>query len=197
MFSTALRRAVGGPSVLRRLLSTVESTLDSCVDAQSRVLNDKIRNLAIVAHVDHGKTTLVDKLLQSSIDPTSVPSEQQGEGEHLMDSGDLEKERGITITSKPTRCNYEGCTVNIVDTPGHAEGEGGRGERKERTDFDEMSSFCKNNQGGVGGDPRRYNCGDHMASPAIDKAHHSNMKVGEVLKLKLNDMKKRIIIKDE
>lgn len=81
----------------------------------------QIRNLAIVAHVDHGKTTLVDKLLQASIDPTTVPSEQQGEGERLMDSGDLEKERGITITSKPTRCLFEDHVVNIVDTPGHAD----------------------------------------------------------------------------
>ncbi|GMH71845.1 hypothetical protein TL16_g05762 [Triparma laevis f. inornata] len=103
----------------RRLLSSVTQEIESI--ASRRVLNEKIRNLAIVAHVDHGKTTLVDKLLQASIDPTTVPSEQQGEGERLMDSGDLEKERGITITSKPTRCLFEDHVVNIVDTPGHAD----------------------------------------------------------------------------
>ncbi|GMH63451.1 hypothetical protein TrRE_jg4255 [Triparma retinervis] len=89
------------------------------------ILNDKMRNLGVVAHIDHGKTSLVDKLLQSS---STVPealkaqaSQVQGEGQRLMDSGDLEQERGITITSKPTRCVYKDHIVNIVDTPGHAD----------------------------------------------------------------------------
>eukprot|EP00548_Thalassiothrix_antarctica_P004385 CAMPEP_0194130350 /NCGR_PEP_ID=MMETSP0152-20130528/1406_1 /TAXON_ID=1049557 /ORGANISM="Thalassiothrix antarctica, Strain L6-D1" /LENGTH=655 /DNA_ID=CAMNT_0038824837 /DNA_START=176 /DNA_END=2143 /DNA_ORIENTATION=- len=71
-----------------------------------------VRNVAIVAHVDHGKTTLVDELLKIASD--------QG-GDRLMDSGDLEKERGITITSKVTRIDYEKHIINVVDTPGHAD----------------------------------------------------------------------------
>ena len=73
-----------------------------------------LRNIAIVAHVDHGKTSLVDKLLGECAD--SAPSE-----ERLLDSGDLEKERGITIMSKATRLDWRGKVLNVVDTPGHAD----------------------------------------------------------------------------
>lgn len=73
-----------------------------------------VRNVAIVAHVDHGKTTLVDELLKST-------SSNESGGDRLMDSGDLEKERGITITSKVTRLEYDNNTINVVDTPGHAD----------------------------------------------------------------------------
>ncbi len=76
-----------------------------------------LRNIAIIAHVDHGKTTLVDKLLQQS----GTFAAHQAVTERVMDSNDLEKERGITITAKNTALDYEGTHINIVDTPGHAD----------------------------------------------------------------------------
>ncbi|MCR4751786.1 MAG: GTP-binding protein, partial [Eubacterium sp.] len=78
---------------------------------------DDIRNVAIIAHVDHGKTTLVDKLLRQS----GIFRENQAVQERVMDSGDLERERGITILSKNTAVDYKGTKINIVDTPGHAD----------------------------------------------------------------------------
>ncbi|MGQ8366233.1 translational GTPase TypA [Glaciecola sp. 1036] len=78
---------------------------------------DKIRNIAIIAHVDHGKTTLVDKLLQQSGTLKSRGENQ----ERVMDSNDIEKERGITILAKNTAINYGDYRINIVDTPGHAD----------------------------------------------------------------------------
>ena len=79
--------------------------------------NEKIRNIAIIAHVDHGKTTLVDALLRQS----HVFRENEQVSERVMDSGDIEKERGITILSKNTSVMYDGIKINIVDTPGHAD----------------------------------------------------------------------------
>ncbi|MBE6068320.1 MAG: translational GTPase TypA [Clostridium lundense] len=76
-----------------------------------------IRNIAIIAHVDHGKTTLVDAMLKQS----HVFRENEKVQERVMDSNDLEKERGITILSKNTSVNYNGTKINIVDTPGHAD----------------------------------------------------------------------------
>ncbi len=76
-----------------------------------------IRNIAIIAHVDHGKTTLVDKLLTQS----GLFRENEAVAERMMDSGDLEKERGITILSKNTAITYNGVKINILDTPGHAD----------------------------------------------------------------------------
>ncbi len=79
--------------------------------------NQNIRNIAIIAHVDHGKTTLVDALLRQS----HVFRENEQVAERVMDSGDIEKERGITILSKNTSVMYNGIKINIVDTPGHAD----------------------------------------------------------------------------
>lgn len=76
-----------------------------------------IRNIAIIAHVDHGKTTLVDQLLRQS----GTFAAHQQLVECVMDSNDLEKERGITILSKNTAVEYQGVHINIVDTPGHAD----------------------------------------------------------------------------
>ena len=92
------------------------------------MINDKIRNIAIIAHVDHGKTTLVDALLKQS----HVFRENEQVDERIMDSNDLEKERGITILSKNTSVMYNGVKINIVDTPGHADF-GGEVERVLKT----------------------------------------------------------------
>ena len=83
----------------------------------SRVKNEKLRNIAIIAHVDHGKTTLVDEMLKQS----GVYRENQSITERVMDSGDLERERGITILAKNTAIQYKDTKINIVDTPGHAD----------------------------------------------------------------------------
>ena len=78
---------------------------------------DHIRNIAIIAHVDHGKTTLVDELLQQS----GTFRDNQVVAERVMDSMDLEREKGITIKAKNTAINWNDYTINIVDTPGHAD----------------------------------------------------------------------------
>jgi len=76
-----------------------------------------IRNIAIIAHVDHGKTTLVDGMLRQA----NVFHANQQAPERVLDSNDLERERGITILAKNTGIQYKGVTINIVDTPGHAD----------------------------------------------------------------------------
>ncbi|MGI6161735.1 MAG: translational GTPase TypA [Christensenellales bacterium] len=81
------------------------------------MIREDIRNIAIIAHVDHGKTTLVDQLLRQS----GIFRANQSVAERVMDSGDLERERGITILSKHTAVNWGGVKINIVDTPGHAD----------------------------------------------------------------------------
>ena len=78
---------------------------------------EDIRNIAIIAHVDHGKTTLVDALLKQS----NIFRSNEKVQERVMDSNDLEKERGITILSKNTAVMHDGVKINIVDTPGHAD----------------------------------------------------------------------------
>ena len=79
--------------------------------------NENLRNIAIIAHVDHGKTTLVDEMLKQS----GVYRENQTVVDRVMDSNDLERERGITITAKNTAIQYGDVKINIVDTPGHAD----------------------------------------------------------------------------
>jgi len=80
-------------------------------------MSEKMRNIAIIAHVDHGKTTLIDKLLSQA----GALARGDESGERLMDSNDLEKERGITILAKNTALDWRGTRINIVDTPGHAD----------------------------------------------------------------------------
>ena len=76
-----------------------------------------IRNIAIIAHVDHGKTTLVDQILKQS----KIFRENQKVQDRVLDSNDLERERGITITSKNISVNYKDVKINLVDTPGHSD----------------------------------------------------------------------------
>ena len=77
----------------------------------------KIRNIAIIAHVDHGKTTLVDNMLKQA----GTFRENEKVEDRVMDSGDIERERGITISAKPTSIQWGEYKINIVDTPGHAD----------------------------------------------------------------------------
>ena len=76
-----------------------------------------IRNIAIIAHVDHGKTTLVDRIIQEC----KVLDDRKETTELLLDSNELERERGITILSKNVAANYKDVKINIIDTPGHAD----------------------------------------------------------------------------
>ena len=76
-----------------------------------------IRNIAIIAHVDHGKTTLVDKIIHA----TNVFRDNQESGDLIMDNNDLERERGITILSKNISVTYKDTKINVIDTPGHAD----------------------------------------------------------------------------
>ena len=80
-------------------------------------MSKNIRNVAIIAHVDHGKTTLIDSILKQ----IGMFRSNEEIGERIMDSGDLEKERGITIFAKPTSINWRDININIIDTPGHAD----------------------------------------------------------------------------
>ena len=82
-----------------------------------KIIREDLRNVAIIAHVDHGKTTLVDEMLKQG----GVFRKNQQVAERVMDSNDLERERGITILAKNTAVHYEGVKINIVDTPGHAD----------------------------------------------------------------------------
>src|SRR5258708_5304837 len=91
--------------------------LNAMTQTEHLVKRDDIRNVAIIAHVDHGKTTLVDGLLKQS----HIFRENQDVGELIMDSNDQERERGITILAKNTAITYRGIKINIIDTPGHAD----------------------------------------------------------------------------
>ena len=81
------------------------------------MIREDLRNIAIIAHVDHGKTTLVNEMLRQG----GAFRENQVIADRVMDSGDLERERGITILSKNCSCTYNGVKINIIDTPGHAD----------------------------------------------------------------------------
>src|SRR6266446_6376533 len=91
--------------------------MSSSRSSSSAIANPLRRNVAIIAHVDHGKTTLVDGLLRQS---GSFRAHQEV-AERVMDSGDLEREKGITILAKNTAIRYRGVKINIIDTPGHAD----------------------------------------------------------------------------
>ncbi|MDT7652929.1 MAG: GTP-binding protein [Pseudonocardiales bacterium] len=100
-------------------MSTAASTLAAPADPPfaNRATGAQLRNVAIVAHVDHGKTTLVDAMLRAS----GAFGERAALVDRVMDSGDLEREKGITILAKHTAIDWHGMTVNVVDTPGHAD----------------------------------------------------------------------------
>src|SRR3954468_22086033 len=97
----------------------MSETSPTIVRAPRPGLRQDLRNVAIVAHVDHGKTTLVDAMLRQA----GAFSAHQAEmvGERVMDTGDLEREKGITILAKNTAIHYRDLTINIIDTPGHAD----------------------------------------------------------------------------
>ena len=82
-----------------------------------KTTREDVRNVAIIAHVDHGKTTLVDEMLKQG----GAFRQNQVVEDRVMDSNDLERERGITILAKNTAVEYKGVKINIVDTPGHAD----------------------------------------------------------------------------
>src|SRR3982750_2001289 len=86
-----------------------------------RATRQELRNVAIIAHVDHGKTTLVDAMLWQSGAFTQHQADEHSVRERVMDSMDLEREKGITILAKNTAVRFHGTTINIIDTPGHAD----------------------------------------------------------------------------
>ena len=101
------------------LFVTCNYVMNVCIYERNfmKTKREDVRNIAIIAHVDHGKTTLVDELLKQS----GVFRENQVVAERVMDSNDIEKERGITILAKNTAITYKGTKINVIDTPGHAD----------------------------------------------------------------------------
>ena len=95
----------------------LETEIQPTLPVHSKIANENTRNIAIIAHVDHGKTTLVDAMLRQS----GIFRDNEQVAERVMDSNDLERERGITILAKTTGVRYHGVKINIVDTPGHSD----------------------------------------------------------------------------
>src|SRR5688500_523568 len=93
------------------------SPYDHAMPAGTVAIRSDLRNVAIIAHVDHGKTTLVDGMLRQ----TGTFRSNEAVVDRVLDSGDLEREKGITILAKQTTVDYDGVRLNIVDTPGHAD----------------------------------------------------------------------------
>src|SRR5258708_22016414 len=108
---------IGFPKVRFGLCWLVHNAAAGALNCLQVPMTRALRNIAIIAHVDHGKTTLVDQLLRQ----TATFRDNQAVVERVMDSNDIEKERGITILSKNCAVEYEGTHINIVDTPGHAD----------------------------------------------------------------------------
>ena len=108
-----------GSPILPELHPTVplDATTAAPASAAVRSTRADLRNVAIVAHVDHGKTTLVDAMLRQ----TGTFRSNEAVVDRVMDSGDLEREKGITILAKQTTVDHDGTRLNIVDTPGHAD----------------------------------------------------------------------------
>jgi hypothetical protein len=106
------------PGYNSRSFSTSEESESSPEETFTLCRRKGVRNIAVIAHVDHGKTTLVDQLLTAAQRSSGADTSSLS---RLMDSGELEIERGITITSKVTRLAYANQTINCVDTPGHAD----------------------------------------------------------------------------
>ncbi|GFR42798.1 hypothetical protein Agub_g3763 [Astrephomene gubernaculifera] len=118
-FGAALAKAFAGatrPQTVCRT-ATIDAPAAAATTAGGQTVREDVRNIAIIAHVDHGKTTLVDAMLKQS----KVFRDNQNTAERIMDSNDLERERGITILAKNTAVRYRGIKVNIIDTPGHAD----------------------------------------------------------------------------
>src|SRR5690242_21570111 len=118
----------------------MDSTLTTSTSGSDLAVRDDLRNIAIIAHVDHGKTTLVDAMLWQS----GVFRENQEVVERVMDSNDLEREKGITLLAKNTAVRFGKANINIVDTPGHADF-GGEVERtlKMRSEERRVGKECR------------------------------------------------------
>ncbi|CAM8966832.1 hypothetical protein QQ045_004132 [Rhodiola kirilowii] len=115
--SLPFRSAAKFPTAIKCSLSAEAVDADDVVKTSQYTRREDIRNIAIVAHVDHGKTTLVDSMLKQA----KVFRDNQVMQERIMDSNDLERERGITILSKNTSITYKDTKINIIDTPGHSD----------------------------------------------------------------------------